>query len=462
MNLKRRLFGSLTGRLLALSTAVALLGSVFIVVALGTSYQRSEQRAFRELLETHLLAIVAQTVLDGSGNIIAASDAGFPGFTQPASGWYWQVNGASTVGDGAEVFRSLSLAGADLADLQPPADQNFENEFERFWVGSEGPAGMALGVLETSIFLGDANIPTQFRVSGPTSLPAARVRSFTFWLALSVGTLAAFLIVANILAVRFGLRPLDEISQQISDIRTGERDRIDERVPTEVEPLVVSLNELIAGNKSVVERARGQVGNLAHALKTPLAVLQNEAAQNKVPGAIVSEQTSAMKTSVQRYLDRARIAAGGDGLGRQVRAGPLVERLVRVMQKLHGDRTIEFDSREAGHFVGDAQDYEEAIGNLLENAARHATREVKVGISVVSGMLITTICDDGSGLGADEVEQALMRGRRLDETQPGSGLGLAIAADIADAYGGTLVLDRADIGGLRARLSLPAGRGVRS
>lgn len=451
MSLRQRIFGSLTGRLLVLSTSVALLGSVLIVVALGTSYQRSEQRAFRELLETHLLAIVAQTELDTTGDIVSAADAGFPGFTQPASGWYWQVSGSTQ----AQLFRSASLAGADLSDLEPPTGSQFNNEFERFWVGSSGPSGKQLGILETRIFLGDADEPTTFRVSGPTSLPATRVSNFTFWLALSVGLLAALMIAANVLAVRFGLRPLAQISDQISDIRTGEREKIDERVPSEVAPLVRSLNELISGNKSLVERARAQVGNLAHALKTPLAVLQNETNHSQVPSAIVKEQTQAMKTSVQSYLDRARIAAGGDGLGRTVKAAPLVERIVRVMRKLHADRDIGCQLDRNASFMGDAQDYEEALGNLLENAARHAHGQVTVELSVRGEMVDTIVCDDGAGLNEAQIKEAVQRGKRLDETEPGSGLGLSIVADIADAYGGELALGRSEMGGLRACLSLP-------
>ncbi|MEO0637000.1 MAG: ATP-binding protein [Pseudomonadota bacterium] len=454
MTLYQRVLGSLTGRLLVFSTLVAVLGCLLTVITLATSYQNAEKRAFRELLEAHLLAIVAQTVVDSGGSITAASDSGFPGFLQPSSGWYWQVNGVSD----DEIFRSSSLAGADLGGIEPPERAQFDDEFERFWVGSQGPSGRPLGILETRIFLGDAEQPTAFRVTGPTELPEARSANFTFWLALSVGALALLLILANVIAVRLGLRPLARISEQIDDIRMGQADTIDERVPREVAPLVGSLNELIAGNKSLVERARAQVGNLAHALKTPIAVLQNESRAGDVPGQLAQEQTEAMKASVQRYLDRARIAAGGDGLGRTVDALPLVERLIRVMRKLNPEVSIELKSRGKTRFLGDAQDYEEALGNLLENAARHASSQVLVELHTHTTDFITTVSDDGRGLEPQEAQKAVQRGQRLDETQPGSGLGLAIVADIADAYGGTFLLERAPMGGLQARLSLPVSK----
>jgi signal transduction histidine kinase len=217
----------------------------------------------------------------------------------------------------------------------------------------------------------------------------------------------------------------------------------------------------------VVERARTQVGNLAHALKTPLSVISNEAARDQSPLAEkVREQTALMRDQVAWYLDRARAAARSTVIGASAEVEPSLVGLVRTFQKIFVDRSIDFGFECASglRFRGERQDMEEMLGNLIDNAGKWASSQVRIVATHVlrdageasPGFLEIAVEDDGPGLPAERREEALGRGRRLDETKPGSGLGLSIVADLAKIYGGSLELADSPMGGLKAALRLPS------
>ena len=224
-------------------------------------------------------------------------------------------------------------------------------------------------------------------------------------------------------------------------------------------PLADEINGLLAHNAEVVERARTQAGNLAHALKNPLAVLRNEAsaAEGELAETVLS-RGSEMQRQIDRHLARAR-AAGRSGLsGTRCDPAPILARLLRTLEQLHGQRGLAVDLRcdEGAAFAGETGDLEEMLGNLLDNAFKWAAGEIRVTAEIRDGRLLVTIDDDGPGLPEAERRTALRRGGRLDEAVPGSGLGLAIVGDIAELYGGELSLEEAPSGGLRARLTLPS------
>jgi signal transduction histidine kinase len=236
-------------------------------------------------------------------------------------------------------------------------------------------------------------------------------------------------------------------------------------LPLEIEPLQLELNALIESNQNIIDRARTQVGNLAHALKTPLAVIANEADDHKGPFADkVAEQTRIMSDQVSHYLERARMAARVGVVGRKTAVLPVVEPLVRVLTRIHEERDIDFklDCPDAVYFQGEKQDLEEALGNLMDNAGKWAKSSVQIFVSHLPldtrgrKQLRIRIEDDGPGLTKEQRAEALKRGRRLDETVPGSGLGLSIVAELALSYHGELELGQAKCGGLRADLILPA------
>jgi signal transduction histidine kinase len=258
---------------------------------------------------------------------------------------------------------------------------------------------------------------------------------------------------------------LKRISESIADIRSGRAERLEGEFPVEIAPLARETNALIDANREIVERARTHVGNLAHAIKTPLSVMVNEAsAHGNDPFARkVLEQTDVMRDQVAHHLERARIAARVSIVGTVTEVAPAIEALQRTMEKIHRDRGIVIEVKADGHakFRGERQDLEEMAGNLVDNACKWASS--RVFIEVLAGpakpglgpTLRLIVDDDGRGLSADERAQVSRRGQRLDESKPGSGLGLSIVVDLAALYGGNLSLGNAPIGGLRAELTLP-------
>jgi signal transduction histidine kinase len=266
--------------------------------------------------------------------------------------------------------------------------------------------------------------------------------------------------------VRFGLAPLKRISEGLAAIRSGRAERLEDAFPVEIAPLARETNALLDANRDIVSRARTQVGNLAHALKTPISVMLNEAtAQGADPLARkVREQTEIMRDQVTRHLERARLAARVAVIGTVTEVRPVVTALARTMEKIHHDRgiAIAVDAPEGVRFRGEQQDLEEMVGNLVDNASKWA--QARVAIEVFSQkpnpaddrrVVRIVVDDDGPGLSPQQREQVARRGRRLDETKPGSGLGLSIVVELANLYGGGLTLGTAPIGGLRAELMLP-------
>jgi signal transduction histidine kinase len=280
-------------------------------------------------------------------------------------------------------------------------------------------------------------------------------------------TLAFALVGATALQVRYGLRPLRRLQDEVAAIRRGDSEKIDGAFPEDLAPLAGELNLLIAANREVVERARTHVGNLAHALKTPLSVIANEANSHASPLADkVREQTALMGDQVTYYLDRARAAARSTMIGAAADVGPPLAGLVRTFEKIYQDRHVLFDLQIADglRFRGERQDFEEMVGNLIDNSGKWAAGRVAVSAApldgeaacpTAAGFLCVTVEDDGPGLPTEKRNEALARGQRLDETKPGSGLGLSIVADLAKIYGGALTLEESDMGGLKASLRLP-------
>jgi signal transduction histidine kinase len=278
---------------------------------------------------------------------------------------------------------------------------------------------------------------------------------------LGLGLLAALLI-----QVHYGLRPLRALEAELAAIRAGERERLTTQYPEEISPVAKELNLLIQSNSEVVERARTQVGNLAHALKTPLSVLANESRHNQSEFALkVAEQAAIMRDQVSLYLDRARRAARAQTLGSVTMVDEVLDAIARTLTRIHMDRAIEIEVHcpPGLRFRGERQDLEEMIGNLLDNASKWARKRIMVTASpptVAPGdgrvWLDIEVADDGPGLPSEQRETALVRGARIDETKPGSGLGLAIVAETAGMYNGRITLGQSSLGGLLARLTLPA------
>jgi signal transduction histidine kinase len=277
---------------------------------------------------------------------------------------------------------------------------------------------------------------------------------------------AVMLTIMSFIVARIALRPLQKLGKAIEEVREGETETVTGDYPMEIAPLADEVNELLRSNQQIIERAKNQVGNLAHGLKTPIAVLRNEATSEKANplSRIVLSESDKMQQMVTTYLDRARISARSAVVGKKADGIHVMLRLVRVMEKLHPEITYAMVRADASlpWFRGDESDLEEMAGNLLDNASKWAKGQI--GVTMVAernksqAMLLIKIEDDGPGLTEEQVKAVMRRGVKLDEKVQGSGLGLDIVKELVDVYGGSLQLKRSVLGGLLAELRLPAAK----
>jgi signal transduction histidine kinase len=436
-----------------------LCGAGLVLTAI---YRQQAEANFDEQLAVYLRALVSDLATPGDENhgTIEIND---PLFDLAQSGWYWQITRLD--GDTHEIRGSRSLFAAKLPKL---ADSGVEAGIGGGRRGyAKGPDERPLRIVERVIDTGDSGIYL-VQIAATTEELRAGVETFEFDLLLTFLVLAVALIGSSAFQLRFGLKPLRKLQEGVIAIRQGENEKIEGSFPRDLAPLAGELNLLIENSRDVVERARTQVGNLAHALKTPLTVILNEAEGATAAGGYaekVKEQAAIMTDQVAYYLKRARAAARAGTLGTATDCVPVIEALLRTFTKIYQDRAIEFSSDlpRAARFLGERQDLEEMIGNLIDNAGKWAKTSVAVrliferrGSLDERGFFQLIIDDDGPGLDPPLFEEVIARGKRLDETKPGSGLGLSIVADLASLYGGALRLEESPTGGLRANLRLPA------
>ena len=443
--------------LTAIVWSVALLLVAGII--LSGFYRGATERAFDQRLDVYLRAIVADVATVGEDPRLEPGQLGEPQFELTLSGWYWEVTRLDA--DKPDVRASRSLFASQLPRLSSLGVQAGLGGSRSGY--ATGPEGRRIRIVEREIDVGDSGIYL-IQVAATTEEVEALIWWFDLALGITFAVLAIALAGAAAMQVRFGLRPLRALQQEVSAIRQGERDKIEGSFPEDLAPLAGELNLLISSNREILERARTQVGNLAHALKTPLSVLLNDARTEDTPLAEkVEEQARIMSDQVTWYLDRARAAARTTVIGAVTEVEPVIGAFVRTFQKIYGDRELAFTAEvEPGlKFRGERQDFEEMIGNLLDNAGKWAVGQVEIrafrqaDADAGRPVFEIVIDDDGPGLPQDARAQALARGRRLDETKPGSGLGLSIVSDLVAVHGGEVKLEDSPLGGLRVRLGLP-------
>jgi signal transduction histidine kinase len=272
-----------------------------------------------------------------------------------------------------------------------------------------------------------------------------------------VSTLVGFL------QIRKALGPLDRLRERLADVHAGSQARLAGEYPSELQPLVDDLNALLAHRELAVQRAQGKAADLAHGLKTPLAVLAHEAQAADAAGHAdlahtLRQQIERMRRQIDYHLAHARAAASGARLGARCSVAESAEGLARTLQRLHAGRGLAIDVHvPADHAIrGQREDLDEMLGNLLDNACKWAKSRVVVASANGDGAVVITVDDDGPGIPPAMRHAVLQRGVRADEAAPGSGLGLAIVRDLADVYGGAVALDRSPLGGVRVELRLPA------
>lgn len=446
---------SLAFRVIAFSTIWALVALVVIATIISALFRQASERGFESLLTAHLFNLISSVGVGDGGALTGAPNLGDLRFTVPRSGWYWAVEPVSGV--------SGQLASLSLVEPVPSPPQReipFNAQFQRSYT-TDGLAGELIEVFESEFVLDEDNRVARFRVMGNRTELEADIAAFDGKLYFYLTLFGAGMIAINALAILIGLIPLRRVRRSLAEIRTGAAHRLDGRFPREIAPLAAETNALIESNRRIVERSRTQVGNLAHSLKTPLAVLTNEArAIGGARGELIADQAASMREQVEHYLQRARMAAQRDTIVFRTPVGATLKRMVRVMTRLNPDRklTLSMPDEEI-IFAGEKEDLEEVVGNLLENAMKWSRNAVAVWVTSDKGgseprQFSIVIADDGPGIPEERTREALTRGRRLDETKPGTGLGLAIVADLVKEYGGGLSLGRSGSGGLEASVTL--------
>lgn len=444
----------LAGTLVGVVVAVAAAGLV-----LSDLFRNEAMRQFRAGLRLHLDHLSASFDVDEAGQPFLVTDLTDGRWQRPLSGLYWQIDSAGRVA----TLRSRSLWDTTLQ--VPPDPDTADGEVHLHNI--TGPAGASLLVMERLVRPADhPGTAWWLRVAVDTREMDEAVARFERVLMLSLAVLAVALLAGAATQLAVGLAPLRSLQAAVTGVRQGRLQRLEGDFPAELQPLVDDFNGVLDQNAQVVARARTQAGNLAHAIKTPLAVLSNAAGRADQShgelARLVDEQVEQARRQVNWHLARARAAAsvGVPGLHTQVAAvaGPLV----RVMRRVHAQRALAFDDQTAGSplsFAGEEQDLQEMLGNLLDNACKWAEARVVVEVSAVGPpplKLQITVDDDGPGLAPALHDAVLARGARADEQVPGSGLGLAIVKDLAGLYGGALQLGESPLGGLRVMLLLPA------
>jgi signal transduction histidine kinase len=436
-------------------TLVVLPVTAFILISL---YRQAVERNFDARLNVYLTSLVASTTQGGATSPKEPTNLGEPVFGIPLSGWYWQIKPLS--GATRPDYVSDSLLDQQL-NLPSQSGVSPDVSLTRRAYAA-GPEQQRLRIVEREIKLaGPLSTSYSYAVAGDAGEIDRDLAEFTTMLIAALGALGLGLVAATYFQVRFGLSPLRAMRQNLAQIRSGEAEELEGEQPEEIRPLQQELNALIQSNREIVDRARTHVGNLAHALKTPLSVIANEARTHEGPlSAKVIEQAEIMHTQITHHLDRARMAARSGAIGDATDVDRVLQALKRTVDRIYEERglDVEVASVPGLKFQGEKQDFEEMVGNLLDNACKWARSRVKASAERADGTGKFTVIVDDDGPGLTEVDRSKIgrRGQRLDETKPGSGLGLSIVADLAHLYKGRFELEPSPEGGLRARLELPA------
>lgn len=446
----RRLYGSFRFRLVLAATFWICGGVCASWFALSAIMRRHVAEEFQEELYHHGAELAALVTIGEDGRLALRQQLSDRRFFELGSGQYWQV-----IRTDGEWLSSPSL-GTGRLPLGMPAHAS-EPASIRTLPGPSGP----LRLLEQDVQVGGRDEWARLGLAVDVRLVETLLRRFDRTLALAVGVIAAGLVAAVFAQVTFGLWPLARVRDGLAAIRRGQSDRLPADLPHEVAPLAASLNAMIQANDDVVKRARTQAGNLAHALKTPLAILVHEGNRLDAEGqdgSVILRETERMRRQIDYQLAHARAAASRGRPNAAASVARSVDGIVSAMARLHRDRGIRFEITGIDEGVAaacEAEDLDELLGNLVENATKWARSVVSVGVECDRRTVRISIEDDGPGMPVAARESVFRIGERLDEQVPGHGLGLAIVREIAGLYDGCVTIEHAPGGGTIVRLELP-------
>lgn len=456
---------------------IAIVSVIGLMIAGVIAHSQFNRQLLRLLIDPEI-ATVANNLVGNAGpglsGEVALQDLPYdPRYLQPLSGRYFQI---ARIEDNGTL--DVQVISPSLFDVEIHLDPKLQSLLvapdasarPRF-LDIVGPDNEMLRVVAQVTEIPNLHGRYLFLVGiAPRALlaPAANLVGVAF--AVFVGFCALMVAAVTVLQVRTGLEPLRQLSRDIANVRRGQAERLEGEYPAELQPLAHELNALLDHNREVVERARRHVGNLAHALKTPIAVLKNAAGDNKADGDVLKQSIEEMEGFVERQLRRARVAARAEAragaqattIGYRTPVLQNLEDLVFMMeQKYDHQKAIDISIEAEGDvtFRGEREDLLEMAANLVDNACKYGRSQVIVRLLPPfesNGLFEIVVEDDGPGLSDEELERAMARGTRLDEAAPGQGLGLSILKETVDLYAGQLLFERGELGGLKARLLLPA------
>jgi signal transduction histidine kinase len=433
------------GGIVAILIALAIAGVGLVVV-----FERHVSRTLAQELDVHLKQLLAGIDVDLQGKLVLTQAPVDPRFADPLSGLYWQVGD-----DRGQLLRSRSLWDSAM---KLPADRLSPGETHQH--EAEGPGGKRLLVAERGVTLSADGRPVIVRLAVAEDLArvSAATSAFAKDLALPLVLLGCVLALGTWVQVSVGLRPLSALRRGVAEIRAGRSRRLPSFGPSEVRPLVEEVNALIDVQEGEIERSQGRAADLAHGLKTPLAALAADASRLRKRGESdmardIEAVGDAMSRHVDRELARARVRRRArSGAAASTSLGPLVDSIVATLSRTPDGARVTFENlvRDDVFVPLDRTDLAEVLGNLIENAARHAAGRVRIAAADRRSVIVE---DDGEGIEPDQLSRVLERGTRLDERGGAAGLGLAIVQDVLDAYGWGLGLSRSEMGGLKAAIA---------
>ena len=447
---------SLAGRLLVTAGVALAAALAFAALAIGHVLEGFVTEGLDARLDAQIAVVARAVRADGSLDRQAAIDV--PPFDRSGSGWEWQVTAPGG------VLRSASLAsGALTVRLPPPPpwhrDPRRPRPFEATGADGHRLHGRLLRVPT-------AAVPATILAAGPRSVVERPLRAARVPLAASLLLLGGALMLAVLVQLRLALRPLKRLGAMLSEVRGGARRRIDVDEPTELLPLVAEMNALIDANEAALARARAHAANLAHGLKTPLATLRLDLAEpGSDPDGRLAVQVARMEAQVRHHLGRARAADPTNAAALAVPLAPHIAELTDALARIHAGRgvTPRIAIAEGLAVRCDPQDLDELLGNILDNAWRHAAARVSIRAEATGRVARVTIADDGAGLPPDRLARLAIGNARADEQAEGHGQGIRIARELAELHGGTLALRAAAGGGLEVVIELErAAPGVRA
>ncbi len=446
---------SLAVRLFFSATVWIILTLVSAGLLLSDLNKNSNFNAFDDRLNLSLETLIGASRLDSSDGITVVSTIGDPRYFQPYSGWYWQINdGAKTLARSRSMWDQVFtidkrlIGGRSQFVSQVQSNDRQVKKIEK----------KKLHIIQRKIsFPGYKNLVT-FTVSGDTQEYQENIKKFDNTLSTILIALGVGLMFAVFLQVNFGLLPLNKIKTALFKIRNGDEKNLQDPYPLEVQPLATEINNLLEHNEKIIKRAKTHVGNLAHVLKTPLAVVSNEIDENDK---ILSTQVQLMKRQIDRYLKKAHLDSVGKVTKEKINIVELSNKMIRIFLKLYPSKDIQMSSNlEKGYVLSSFEDMEEVIGNIVENSCKWAGKRVLLEIKESNDNNIHMVfSDDGPGLPQDKMKKVFARGFRLDEQTPGTGLGLNIVKDIVETTKGKVWLTKSsELGGLEVNIKLPSSQ----